>query len=192
MSAAYFHADWHLNHTFVAGTRGFASSEEHDEWLIDQINSRVTKRDHLWVLGDVFMGSITAGLAKVSRINGVKHLVLGNHDGAHPMHRRGRANLRRYLEVFDTVQLHAETRLPGGRKVMLSHFPYEGDHTGEDRHGQWRLRDEGAFLIHGHVHDEWFQRGRQINVGVDVLAHGPASASGLAGAIDFIEKGGGA
>ncbi|UJQ87174.1 phosphoesterase [Arthrobacter phage BaileyBlu] len=191
MSTSYFHSDWHLNHDFVAGTRGFDSAEEHDEWLIDQINSRVTKRDHLWVLGDVFMGSVSAGLDKVSRIQGVKHLVLGNHDAAHPMHRRGRNHLRRFLDVFDSVQLHAETRLPGGRKVMLSHFPYEGDHTSEDRYAQWRLRDEGAFLVHGHVHDEWFQRGRQINVGVDVLAHGPVPASGLASAIDFIEKGGG-
>jgi calcineurin-like phosphoesterase family protein len=28
----------------------------------------------------------------------------------------------------------------------------EGDHVGEDRATQYRLRDEGAWLIHGHTH----------------------------------------
>ncbi|MGO4251262.1 metallophosphoesterase family protein [Paenarthrobacter sp. TAF1] len=167
MSRVYFHSDWHFNHDFVAQTRGYDSAEEHDEALIERINSRVTKRDHVYVLGDVFMGSIRAGLAQVARVNGVKHLILGNHDAAHPLHRKSNANLRRFLEVFDSVTLHDEIRLPGGRKVLLSHFPYEGDHHEKERHRQWRLRDEGSWLIHGHVHDQWTVRGRQVNVGVD-------------------------
>lgn len=166
MSRVFYHSDWHFNHTFVAGTRGFATSEEHDERLIESINSVVTKRDHLWVLGDLAMGSLTEALKKVQRVNGVKHLVYGNHDGGHPMHRGSHAKMRRYLEAFESVHLHEEHRL-GGRKVLLSHFPYDGDHTDQDRHSQWRLRDEGGWLIHGHVHSAWALNGRQINVGVD-------------------------
>lgn len=185
MSRVYFHSDWHFRHDFVARTRGFESAEDHDAALLDSINSTVTKRDHIWVLGDVFMGSVTQGLEAVARVNGIKHLVLGNHDAAHPLHRRSASHLRRFLDVFDSVHLHEEIRL-GDRKVLLSHFPYEGDHSSGDRYTQWRLRDEGAWLIHGHVHDAWLRNGRQINVGVDHLQR-PASAAELTEAIQFWE-----
>ena len=190
MSKVFLQSDWHFNHDFVAGTRGFASAEEHDATLIQRINSVVTKRDTLWVLGDVFMGSISAGLEKVARVNGTKRLVLGNHDAAHPMHRKSASQIRRFLEVFDSVHLHEELRLASGRRVLLSHFPYEGDHgerEGGDRHKQWRLRDEGAWLIHGHVHDAWSRNGRQINVGVDRRDF-PVNVEDLGAWIEFEES----
>ncbi|QOP65093.1 phosphoesterase [Arthrobacter phage Adumb2043] len=187
MSKVFFHSDWHFNHAFVAETRGYSSAARHDEALIEQINSRVTKRDHLYVLGDVFMGSVSAGLEKVKRVNGIKHLVLGNHDPGHPMHRKSIPHTRRFLDVFESVSLHEQIRLPGGRKVLLSHFPYEGDHTDrEDRYMQWRLRDEGDWLIHGHVHDAWRFNDRQINVGVDFWPY-PIDAETMAALIDEME-----
>ncbi|WVX87954.1 metallophosphoesterase [Arthrobacter phage Snek] len=187
MSRVFFHADWHFNHDFVAATRGFASAEAHDEALIEAINSRVTKRDHLYVLGDVFMGSVSAGLAQVARVNGIKHLILGNHDAAHPMHKRSIPHMRRFLDVFESVSLHEQVRLPGGRKVLLSHFPYEGDHDDrDDRHMQWRLRDGGEWLIHGHVHDAWTVNGRQINVGVDKWTY-PIEAGVMKALIEGVE-----
>ena len=166
MSRNHFHSDWHFNHDFVARTRGFETSAEHDEAVIDAINSTVTKRDHLWVLGDVFMGSVSKGLEKIARVEGVKHLVLGNHDAAHPMHRKSHSQVRRFLEVFESVHLHEQVFV-AGQKVLLSHFPFEGDHKDTDRHLEWRLRDTGMPLVHGHVHKEWRTRGRQFNAGVD-------------------------
>lgn len=187
MSKVFFHSDWHFNHAFVAETRGYSSAAEHDEALIERINSRVTKRDHVFVLGDVFMGSVRAGLAQVQRVNGIKHLVLGNHDPGHPMHRKSIPHTRRFLDVFESVSLHEQIRLPGGRKVLLSHFPYEGDHAErEDRYTQWRLRDEGDWLIHGHVHDAWRFNDRQINVGVDFWPY-PVDAETMADLIDEME-----
>lgn len=187
MSKVFFHSDWHFNHAFVAETRGYSSAAEHDEALIERINSRVTKRDHVFVLGDVFMGSVRAGLEQIQRVNGVKHLVLGNHDPGHPMHRKSIPHTRRFLDVFESVSLHEQIRLPGGRKVLLSHFPYEGDHEDrEDRYTQWRLRDEGDWLIHGHVHDAWRFNDRQINVGVDFWPY-PVDADTMAALIDEME-----
>ncbi|URQ05023.1 metallophosphoesterase [Arthrobacter phage Iter] len=187
MSKVFFHSDWHFNHAFVAETRGYSSAARHDDALIEQINSRVTKRDHIYVLGDVFMGSVRAGLEQIQRVNGIKHLVLGNHDPGHPMHRKSIPHTRRFLDVFESVSLHEQIRLPGGRKVLLSHFPYEGDHEDrEDRYTQWRLRDEGEWLIHGHVHDAWRFNDRQINVGVDFWPY-PVDADTMAALIDEME-----
>ena len=173
MSNIYYHSDWHLNHGYVAETRGFKTSAEHDEWLIDNINSVVRKRDHIWMLGDLHMGHLGAALESVKKINGVKHLVLGNHDSGHPMHARSHSTQKRYLEAFDSVTLHEQHQF-AGFKVMLSHFPYSGDHKDIDRYTEWRLRDRGAYLLHGHVHKEWDTQGRQFNMGVDIH-HKPVS-----------------
>jgi calcineurin-like phosphoesterase family protein len=166
VSNVLYSADTHFNHPFVAGTRGFDTAEAHDEYLIEQFNLRVHKKDHLWILGDLNHGSLTEGLAQASRLNGVKHLVLGNHDTAHPMHKRSHSQMKRYMEVFESVHLH-EQHLIAGKRVNLSHFPYRGDHKPEDRHTQWRLRDEGLPLLHGHVHAEFMLSENQFNVGVD-------------------------
>lgn len=166
MTTNYYTADTHFNHAYVAGTRGFDTAEEHDELLIERFNRTLRKNDHLWILGDLGMGSLTETLKQASRLKGVKHLVLGNHDAAHPMHKKSHTQLKRYYEVFESVHLHEQHRI-AGHKVNLSHFPYFGDHKPDDRHTQWRLRDEGLYLIHGHVHAEWMFNGRQANVGID-------------------------
>lgn len=174
MGNVFYTSDTHFNHDFVAQTRNFDTAEEHDEALIERFNKILTKRDQLWILGDVFMGSVTTGLPLVARLRGVKHLVLGNHDAPHPRHKKSHTQQRRFLEVFESVHQH-EQHVINGQKVLLSHYPYKGEHSGrEDRDTQWRLPDEGLPLLHGHVHEEWAIRGRQFNVGVD---HNPTPVS---------------
>lgn len=169
----FYTSDTHFNHPFVATTRGFETAEEHDEIMIERLNWMVKPHDQLWILGDLFMGSMTLGLEKVARLNGTKHLILGNHDAGHPMHKRSHVQLRRYMDVFESVQLHDMHKF-GDRRVMVSHYPYRGDHKPDDRDLQWRLRDEGLPILHGHVHAEWAVRGNQINVGVDRNLRMPA------------------
>lgn len=166
MGTIFYTADTHFEHAFVAGTRGFDTAEEHDEALITRINERTTKRDQLWILGDLGMGSLTKVLAHASKLHAELHLVLGNHDPGHPLHKGSHTKLKRYYEVFESVSLHEQHKV-GGRDVLLSHFPFHGDHFPNDRHEAWRLRDTGLPLLHGHVHAEFVINGNQINVGVD-------------------------
>lgn len=173
MSRVFYTADLHFNHDFVAGTRGYPYAAGHDEVLIERFNKHVTKRDHLWILGDLGMGSLTKVLEKASRLNGVKHLVLGNHDPGHPMHKGSHNKLRRYYDVFESVSLHEQHTIKG-TKFMLSHFPYFGDHKDEDRYTEWRLQDTGMNLLCGHLHHllpEGEQEARVANVGVDHFQH---------------------
>ena len=65
--------------------------------------------------------------------------------------------------------------LADGTVVDVDHFPYEGDSRDEDRYGDWRPKDNGRVLLHGHVHSSWRTNGRMINVGVDVWDHAPIS-----------------
>lgn len=177
MSRVFFTADTHFNHDFVAATRGFDNAEQHDEALITRFNSLLTKRDHLWILGDLGMGSLGKVLEQAAKLNGIKHLVFGNHDAGHPMRCRSAAQQRRYLEVFESVHLHEQVRI-GNHRVNLSHFPYEGDRTDADRYDEWRLRKSATPLLHGHVHDAFVLRGNGLNVGYDKWSY-PVSADEL-------------
>ena len=98
--------------------------------------------------------------------------------------------VQRYLDVGGFVELHdgeVECTL-ADRTLRLCHFPYEGDHGDEDRYPEHRPIDDGRWLLHGHVHEEWRQRGRMINVGVDAWAGQPVSEEQLAELIDAGER----
>ena len=162
----YYTSDLHLFHDKVADVRGY---KDGDEWacVVDEYMRGLNKRDHVWFLGDMTGGGrINEMLDMVSRWPGTKHLVTGNHDPAWPANRDSRRYLRRYVEVFDTVAPWHRRRI-GGRDVMLSHFPYEGDHTDEDRYSAMRLRDAGLPVLHGHTHSNLKGDARQVHVGWD-------------------------
>lgn len=150
MPSTWLTSDLHLGHELVATKRGFADSVEHDAALARRWDRQVQEGDEVWVLGDVAMNGWRDRLPWIGRRPGTKHLVLGNHDRAHPLHSRGHEHARDFLSVFHTVQTSARINL-NGLTVLASHFPYSGD-RGEDRFTQWRLRDEGRPLVHGHTH----------------------------------------
>jgi calcineurin-like phosphoesterase family protein len=123
----------------------------------------------VWVLGDIAVADLDGALEKIQALPGTKHLISGNHDPSHPMHRKAAASQKRMLTAFDSVQPFARRRIDG-EDVLLSHFPYNGPggDRGEIRYPQWRLPDLGAWLLHGHTHMEDQRRhGKQIHVGVD-------------------------
>ena len=167
MSKRFFTSDPHLLHEYVARLRGYQSSAEHDAVFCRSWRETVGKRDSVWVLGDIAVGNRARALEMLHDLPGTKHLIVGNHDACSPISLRAHKYQREYLEVFESVQQSAQIKI-AGQRVVMSHFPYEGDHAGiEERYTQWRLRDEGVPLLCGHVHDEWRVRGHQFNVGVD-------------------------
>ncbi len=199
MSAVWFSADSHFLHAMVAKLRGFTSSAEHDEEVIRRWNAAIRPDDLVWHLGDVGLGNEARVLERATRLNGRKQLVTGNHDPCWPGHRDSRKHQRRWLDVFESVQAFAKVRLDG-RLVLLSHMPYSGDHVGEDRHTQFRLRDEGKWLIHGHTHQPnrlgpdpcylttmngadgtgiTVPRGREVHAGLDAWDLRPVSEAGI-------------
>ncbi|MEU4671139.1 metallophosphoesterase family protein [Amycolatopsis sp. NPDC023774] len=163
----WFTADTHFDHQLVAGLRGFETPPEHDAFVVERWNATVRPGDQVWHLGDVGMGRLARFADTLRQLNGEIHLITGNHDEPWPGLRQAHRHQRAWLEHFATVQAFARRRI-AGQNVLLSHFPYEGDHVGEDRGSQYRLPDEGLWLLHGHVHSAWRKRGRQLNVGMDV------------------------
>ena len=129
MATVRFIADLHLSHTNMATRRGFSTVEEHDEHIIERWNSVVHKRDVTYILGDVTMEK-SAPYALLNRLNGLKHVVLGNHDR--------RQDVKKLLEYVESVAGMIQYK-----GVILTHAPI---HT---RELEYRFK----YNVHGHIHN---------------------------------------
>jgi len=189
----FFTSDWHLGHekSLVFDKRPFRDLTHMHETLITRYNSTVPESGICYFLGDI--GNQTEVMAKViKRLNGTKVLVLGNHDkGITTMYNVG----------FDVVTYVAAIYI-GDHRINMTHCPYLGVHrentsgmtgagSGEDNwHGESRekhrrsaIKDDGNFLLHGHIHSRpdkpQSQKilGKQFDVGVVANNYAPVSLS---------------
>jgi calcineurin-like phosphoesterase family protein len=130
MSIVRFIADLHLSHQNMDIRRGFSTIEEHDEHIIAKWNSVVNKRDVTYILGDVTMEK-SSPYPLLDRLNGIKHIVLGNHD-----RRQDTKKLFDYAEsVAGMIQY---------KGIMLTHAPIHPMEL------EYRFNKN----IHGHIHDK--------------------------------------
>lgn len=170
MSNTWFTSDTHFGHKNIIKycDRPFTGVDHMNRELINRWNAVVEPEDTVYHLGDACMGSISDTLPLIGELNGFKILVPGNHDRVFS----GESQARRerfwplYEEVFHRIT-EEQTALYHPEAV-LCHFPYQGDSHDADRYDAQRPKDDGYWLIHGHVHEKWKVNGRQINVGVDV------------------------
>jgi calcineurin-like phosphoesterase family protein len=164
--ATWFVADLHLMHEKVAELRGFRSCGWHDDHLMKQWRKQVRDGDLVYVLGDLSGGGRRAerlALEMLHMLPGRKRLIAGNHDSVASIHRKLSPHVEVFREVFERIGDFGRTRIDGV-DVLLSHYPYEADHYTEPREMQYRLRDLGAPLIHGHTHSSERFNGREACV----------------------------
>lgn len=170
----------------------------HDDMLAENWDATVKYGDIVWVLGDLTANpkSLPEAMEWIKQRAGTKHLILGNHDPAHPMNRDSHKWQRIYSPGFASIQQSARRKIDG-QDVLLSHFPYVGDgDSREDRDVQWRLRNEGLPILHGHVHtkakvtEAAFLHEtnvcmvKQIHVGVDAHDFTPVSLETITELLD--------
>jgi len=138
-------ADTHFGHRkvigFEAAARPFATIEEHDRELIARWNATVKPKDTVWHLGDVYFGGKDAHAA-LGELNGLKRLVLGNHD-AYP--------LEIYQRYFSRIYGAAEYR-----HCILTHIPVNPNQFHRYEHN-----------VHGHTHSRKLDDPRYICVSVE-------------------------
>lgn len=189
----FYTADLHFGHRNIIDYSGrpWETVEEMNDGIVDRWNSRVGPDDRVWVLGDVSLSPAKME-PYVSLLNGHKILVAGNHDKCWVgQKKRSSTPCLPYIEAgFEKVYdsgIIANHELSNGQMVTLSHLPYSGDHTENDRYESRRPVDRGQPGICGHVHEKWLfsPSGRSINVGVDApgLNWYPVSEDELIGLI---------
>ena len=181
---------WNILHKFVF--RPFKDTDEMNEKLIENWNKVVAHDDIVYVLGDVYLGgNIRRISALVTRLNGYKILVRGNHDYKHKqMMARG------FVSCVDSIATHIN-----GEYVLLSHYPYRDvkkkllfkikEFFGLVKSKKYSQRypdNKGKFLIHGHTHSEIKMNGKMINVCVEAWNYKPVSEGQIASLIDNYKR----
>ncbi len=133
MSTVRFIADLHFGHENMAKHRGFASAAEQDEFIVQQWNKTVHKRDITYILGDVTMEKANYDI--LDRLNGRKYVVMGNHDKI--------AHTAKLMQHVDSVAGMVQYK-----GIFLTHCPV---HPMEM---DYRIK----YNIHGHIHEKFVER----------------------------------
>lgn len=141
--------------------------------MVKNWNDTVGPDDEVYCLGDFAMAFRSVELYS-RRLNGTKYLVPGNHDFCHSYHKKGRnpENRKEWIKKYEEygwIVLPEQTTLdlPGIAVVQMCHHPYILVGEGDDKYEKWRPKDDGRWLLCGHVHEKWKVVDRMINVGVD-------------------------
>lgn len=155
MSNVWFTSDHHFGHAGVIrmSSRPFVDVNEMDEVLIANFNGVVRPNDIVWHLGDLWYKSPKPPGSYFSRLNGTKHLVVGNHDGA-------RTRELDWASVQETAQIAV-----GGVRLVMGHYPWL------EWPGYWKQ----SVHLFGHVHNNRPGVGRSCDVGVDAWSFRPVS-----------------
>lgn len=180
----YFTSDLHFGHAnvIVYAGRPFKDVQHMNELLILNWNSVVKPEDTVYCLGD-FSLAYNYVPEVTPRLNGTKYLVPGNHDFCHSYHKKSRKPEKRveFVQKYTDagwIVLPEQTTLeiPDIGTVNICHHPYYLLQPEEhDKYKDWRPKDDGRWLICGHVHEKWKTAGKMINVGVDVWDQKPVS-----------------
>ena len=134
MRRNFYIADTHFGHNNILkyDNRPFMSVDEMDRVLIENWNNVVTPDDRVYILGDFSWYGKDKTAEILDALNGIKILVVGNHDRI-PANLSGKfAAKYDYLEVNDN-----------GKTVILSHYPMPF----------WNKQFYDSIHLYGHVHN---------------------------------------
>ncbi len=124
-------SDTHFNHSNIIKycDRPYSSTSEMDWDMVEKWNSVVKENDHVYHLGDVYMKASKGYIENLlSKLNGKKRLILGNHDNGQDqiLHRH-----------FEKIMLWRNFD-----KVVLSHIPLREE----------SIPGKNRINVHGHIH----------------------------------------
>ncbi|HEY8382133.1 MAG TPA: metallophosphoesterase family protein [Microvirga sp.] len=162
--AVFFTSDTHFGDPRVLriDKRPFASIPAHDEALIANWNEAVGPEDEVWHLGDFALHVRPERIDELlGRLNGRKHLITGNNDGAATLAAEGWASVQPYAE------LHVD-----GTFVVMCHYAFR----------TWKNMGRGWLDLHGHSHGRLKKQTRQYDVGVDAREYRPVTLDMILGA----------
>lgn len=162
-------SDWHLgeDRMSIMG-RPFKTGEECVEDMISRHNLVVDPSDEVIVVGDVCYQKRLDMLPVVSRFNGKKTLVRGNHDRA--------LSDSDLAPFFHTVVPDGDGLIVEACDIscFVTHYPTRGSNC--------------LFNLVGHIHSAWKYQLNMLNVGVDVHHFCPVNLDTIRFHLDAISK----
>ena len=156
----FFTSDPHFYHDkdFVWQARGFENIDEMNAEIVRRWNERVMPDDDIYVLGDLTLGNIDAGIALIATLNGKLHIMRGNHDTD--------KKVERYLELPNVIEVKYADVLKYGKAVFwMGHYPTITANYDDDK--PWAKH---VVCLFGHTHQEqpfYNDNPYMFNVGMD-------------------------
>ena len=109
--------------------------------IVENWNNIVTNEDTVFILGDLMLNDNEKGVELFNKLNGIKMIILGNHDTA--------ARIELYKTLPNTEVLgYADIIKYNGYHFYLSHYP-----TITSNHDEGRPLKQIILNLHGHTHD---------------------------------------
>ena len=154
----YYISDLHFLHKRVIeiNNRPFRDLDEMHEVLTLKWNKKVNKKDTIYILGDIAFArnlkQIDEAINIISKLNGRKVLIKGNHDGK-------AVKNEKFRSLFEEISIYKDLN-DNGRRVILMHYPLE----------VWPGKERLSYHLHGHVHQNNLIRNieRRYNCCVDI------------------------
>ena len=165
MANVYFMSDAHLDHKNICNFRTqFSSVEEHNALIKENYHKVVTKRDVVFMLGDMCFSKEMLCEVK-SWVAEKKILICGNHD------------LERGITMQDLCNTYdAIYSLHKYKGMWLSHAPI---HPQELR---------GKFNVHGHMHFDKIDDPKYLNVCMEHTDFSPIDLNEVRRRLNIVEK----
>ena len=147
----------------------FNNAKEVDDFIIDEWNKKIDKKDLLIHVGDVALTK--KGLEKIKELNGDKWLIKGNYDEASSS--KFKLDDELLLKYFKKVTTDITIEI-AGEEVYVNHYPTNVK--------------VDCFNIVGHIHGTWKVQRNMINVGTDAWHFNPVSLDTIKFQMNGIRK----
>ena len=168
----YYISDIHFDDQkiFDKCSRPFKDLNDYKNEIIKRWNSKVSKGDIVYVLGDIAEDNTPECISIFNELNGIKHFIIGNHDLL-LLQKIKDSNL---FETIDFMKVIDDE----GRKVCICHYPVM----------DWMEFNRQGIHVYGHVHNKTEKNGKAYaeikkyyldkpayNCGVDVNNYEPVT-----------------
>ena len=142
----YFTSDWHFFHDRILEFHPkrkelFGSNMlEVTIRMITLWNNTVSKKDTVYILGDLAFGNVEQKRKLFNRLNGNKVLIMGNHDKI-PMEQRCFFNHITQIKN-QAFKKSSIPELSDNMEMIMCHFAMY----------RWEHCNKGSIMLHGHCH----------------------------------------
>lgn len=132
---------------------------EHDKALLEYWNKTVSKKDTIYIIGDLAFGQMSDKHKLFHKLNGNKVLIMGNHDKV-PDYLESCFNcISTIKEMVFIPELYPFLKEPF--KLVMCHFPLL----------TWNHKTKGYCMVHGHCHgklDDFNKESQELRVDVGI------------------------
>ena len=166
----FFTSDLHLGHTNIIKLTNapFSTLEEREQAILTNWNQMVKPEDSVYILGDVSWYDTPTTEHFLSKLNGTKYVIRGNHDKTNFLN-----DLKDCGAIKDWYE-YKELNI-NKQKYCLFHYPMQ----------EWDGFFHNAIHLHGHIHsNSLYSKGSKVktttnlnryDVGVDANNFCPVS-----------------